>query len=151
MTDIVTETVEDLVSRIATVPSVKNKLVYMYDQDDLLNWEQALSYPMVGVVYVGMRGKDDSSKTGLASELICDVYVMGDTQCNDKSAVTIGGVSSKDVKVKTTELLDSIRGAIKCNTAPGGRKWKFVHEFPAPFRENDLAYVQRWSTVVLLT
>lgn len=144
MVDVVTQVVNDLSNLIREVPAVKQKVVYMYEQDELLNAKSQLGFPAVGVVYVGLRGKDDSSRTGLAAEIVCDIYLIGGEACTSK---LIGA----DEKPTTTSLLDNIRNEIKCNTAPGQRKWKFVFEQPVQFDADVLAYVQRWTTTVVLT
>ncbi len=145
MTDIVQECIDDLTVRMNTVSAVQQKIIYLYTQDELLGAKKKLGFPAVGIVYVGMRGKEDSSKTGLAAVITCDIYLVGGDQCD---AFVAGSI-----KHTTTSLLNDIRDAIKadCDPAPGGRKWKFVFELPADFSETLLAYVQRWSTVVLLT
>jgi len=143
--DIVTEAVADLTQRLRLTPAIKDKSVYLYDQDDLLHTKKTLGYPAAGVVYVGLRGNTDSSKTGLAAELTCDIYLIGGDQCLSKI---------DDIKVTTTQILDDIRGTIRCAVLdlPGAqRKWMFVFETPAKFTEEVIAYVQRWKTVVLLT
>ncbi len=144
MADIVTNCVANLKSLIEQVSAVKKKVVYLYDQEELLNAKTQLGYPAVGIVYIGMRGKDDSSRTGLAAEIVCDIYLIGSDQCSSK-------LIGSDTKSVTTSLLDDIRSEIKCNTAPGQRKWKFVFERPVDFTSEALAYVQRWQTTVVLT
>lgn len=144
MVDVVTEVILDLTKLVAQVPAVQQKIVYMYDQDELLDAKKQLGFPAVGIVYVGLRGKDDSSRSGLAAEIVCDIYLLGAESCTSK---LIGA----DQKPSTTSLLDNIRNEIKCNVAPGQRKWKFVFEQPVQFTQDVLAYVQRWSITVVLT
>lgn len=145
MADVVTDAVDDLKARLATVTVIKKKVVYLYDQDDLLSSKDKIGFPAAGVVYVGLKGNSDSSKTGLAAELVCDIYLIGGEQCISK----VG-----DLKITTTQLLDDMRNTIKCGVLdrPGAqRKWQFVMEAPTSFSEEVVAYVQRWKTVVLLT
>lgn len=143
--DIVSEAILDLTSKLNDVSSVKKKVVYIYDQDDLLDKQKKLGFPAVGIVYVGLKGNEDSSKTGLAVTLVCDIYLIGGEQCVDKRA---------DLKSGNTTILGEMRRSIACSkllTNGALRKWKFVAESPVDIHPEYLGYVQRWSTVVLLT
>jgi len=142
--DVVTESVDNLKALIATVEAITQKLVYLYDQDELLDERKKIGYPAVGVVYSGMRAKSDSTLTGLAVDITLDVYLIGGELCGSKIGAT-------DEKISTTSLLADIRDAIRCNIAPGQRKWKFVFELPSAFDQEVLGYVQRWSTTLILT
>jgi len=145
LADVVTDAIDDLTLKLQDVNSVKKKVIYLYDQDDLLDQQKKLGFPAVGIVYVGMRGNTDSSKTGLAVTLVCDIYLIGGEQCIDKKA---------DLKSGNTKILDEMRSYIACSklTRTGAlRKWKFVAESPTDLHPDYLGYVQRWSTVVLLT
>jgi len=145
MADIVTDAVLDLKNKLQLIASIKKKTVYLYDQDDLLHSTKKLGFPAVGIVYVGMQGGNDSSKTGLAATLVCDIYLIGGEQCTDKVA---------DLKSGSTKLLDEMRREIACTKLArvgGQRKWTFVAESPAEISPAKLGYVQRWKTVVLLT
>jgi len=141
---VVTEHVDDLIKRIKTVSLIRDKIVYVYDQESLLHSTKKLGYPAVGVIYVGMKGNSDSSRTGLAAELTCDIYLLGADAC-------ITQLSKTDEKPTVTKILDLIRVAIRCHIAPSQRKWKFIFEIPFALDGGSLAYVQRWSTVTLLT
>lgn len=142
---IVTDAVVQLKSVLETLPQIQRKVVYLYDQEDLMNFTKKLGLPAVGVVYIGMKGNEDSSKTGLAAELVCDIYVIGAETCQGPLC---------EAKHNHTKLLDDIRSVIRCtplNSSGAKRKWKFISEQPALFEEGVMAYVQRWSTIVLLT
>jgi len=145
MADIVSDAVADLTSKLQLISSIAKKTVYLYDQDDLLDAKKKIGFPAVGVVYVGMQGNNDSSRTGLAATLVCDIYLIGGEQCKDK----IG-----DLKSGSTLLLDEMRREIACTKlvrAGAQRKWQFVAESPTEISPAVLGYVQRWKTVVLLT
>lgn len=143
---------DDLVTKIQTVAEVADSTVALYDQDALLNKEEKLGLPCVGVVYVTTRGADDGSKSGMAATVIFDIYVIGGSACKEDEEV---------VGVSTLLLLDSVRDAIKCTTpvdassapiAQARRKWQFMMEAPIELEGCDsLGYVQRWKTTLLLT
>ncbi len=143
MADIATTHVNDLIRRIKSISAVSSKVVYVYDQDALLDAKQKLSYPAVGVVYLGLKGKTDSSLTGKATNLVCDIYLLGAESCNANT------ISDKD-KQKATKILDDMRNAIICDLAPSKRKWKFVLESPIDVGESILSYIQRWETTVVI-
>ncbi len=134
----------DLTSKIENVREVKSRVVSVYSQDDMLNKKKSLKYPAVGVLYIGIRGKTDSSKTGAASNLICDILLLGGNVHNDN----IRGV---DQKRASYEILEDIRNEIMCTYAPSGHKWTFISELPFHLNDGIMAYAQRWSTTVLLT
>lgn len=157
MADIITDLVADITTKMATVSAIQNKIIYMFEMDDLLSERDKVGIPSVGVVYNSMRGKDDSSKTGLAAVVTMDIYILGGDQCVEKISKATG------IKTTTTQFLDDIRNAIKLTKPQFGtgvnagvrsqtqRLWKFVMESPIILQDDVISYVQRWETTVLLT
>lgn len=151
MADIVTDLMNDLVSRIDNVQKAKKHIAKIYEMDDFLNGENQLAYPAVAVIYQGLVAKEDnrnSNKTGLADFAIFDIVVLGASKDLDRSSET---------KHATTKILDDIRKEIKCSNvqrAGALRPWQFVHELPlvdSDLSDLHMAYVQRWKTTVILT
>ena len=148
MTDVVSVAIADIISRIRTINAVKKQAVYIYEQDELLNTETKLGYPAVGVMYAGLQGKTDSSKTGLAADITIDIFLIGGDLCDAKM------FAKDELKPTSTSLLADIRDAIKCRPHEptyAQRKWKFVFEVPADFSKDVLGYAQRWTTTILLS
>lgn len=140
-----TDAVNDLITKIRTVDSVSTSVAHIFDVDDMCDASEKFGVPAVGVVYVGMRSRPDSSKTGLSVDLMIDIYIIGGKQCEDKTA---------DLKAPTTQILDDIRKAIACTTlnrVGAQRKWAFEFEVPAEITPEVIGYVQRWKTPVILT
>lgn len=141
---VATDHVNDIITKISTISAVKEQTVHVYNQEALLSKIEKIHYPAIGVMYVGLQAVADSSKTGLADDLICDVYVIGADLCKEDTL-------DASADVETTQLLDDIRDTIKCSLAPSKRKWEFVFEIPTDIADGLLAYVQRWKTRVVLT
>lgn len=152
MADPVTDAANEILARIeADVPAVVDRTVYVYGLDDMLDLTRKLKYPAIGIVYLGLIGKPDSAKLGLAATLTFDIYVVGGEQCRDRTT---------GAKVTTTALLHDVRNALKgteCRVFDrigGKRKWTFVQESPVMIQDDKvdyLGYRQRWSTTVVLT
>ncbi len=142
MADLVSLAIADLQARLDTIDVVKNKSVYIYTQDELLDEKKNVGLPAIGVVYVATRAAEDN---GLSADIICDIYLLG----GDKCSAVVG-----QTKVTSTDILDKIRDAIKCNTfqqVGARRKWTFMIEQPAPVSKDYVSYMQRWKTRVVLT
>lgn len=143
MADVVTDAVESLRDVLQTITAVRNKNIHLYEQDQLLNFEAKLGLPAVGVLYIGLRGKSDTAKTGRASNLVCDILLLGGELCEDKTG---------NENLTVLGILDSIRKAVLLSTLErlgAHRKWEFIYELPVDFQEH-IAYVQRWQTTVVL-
>ena len=158
--DIISELITDITTKMQTVSAIQNKIIYMFDGDDLLTEQSKIGVPAIGVVYNNMTGKTDDraqGKTGLAAIVTIDIYIIGGQQCVEKISKETG------VKMNTTEFLEQIRDSIKLtkpvtgtgasqvNVSQAGRIWTFVMEAPASLDDGVIAYVQRWQTTVLLT
>lgn len=158
--DTISELITDLTTKMQTVTAIKDKIIYMYDGDDLLSEQTKIGVPAIGVVYNNMRAKGDDrnqGKTGLAAIVTIDIYIIGGQQCVELISRATG------VKTTTTEFLEQIRDSIKLTKPMTGtgaamvpmvsaqRIWTFVMEAPANLDDGVIAYVQRWETTVLLT
>lgn len=158
MADPVTDAIADITSKLETLSIISNKVIYMFASDDLISESGKIGVPSLGVVYNSLRGGTDKPvAAGLASTLTVDIYIIGGQQCVEQISRETG------VKTTTTQLLDDIRnvikntfpqigtGAAKVNRPQMQREWRFVLEQPVALNDQVIAYVQRWTTKVLLT
>ncbi len=158
--DTISELINDITVKMQTVTAIKDKIIYMFDGEDLLSEQAKIGVPAIGVVYNNMRGKESDraqGKTGLAATVTIDIYIIGGQQCVELISKSTG------VKMTTTEFLEQIRDSIKLTKpmvgtgaaavpmAQASRIWTFVLEAPASLSDGVIAYVQRWETTVLLT
>lgn len=141
MADIVQDHITDVVTRLNTISTIQNKTVSLYTPDQILKTTEKLSYPAVGIIYTGIRGLPDSSRTGQKAGLMIDIFVAGEELCNDDAQIN-------DLKPAITQILQDIRNVMACTTAPGSHKWEFMAEFPEQLQKEEiLGYVQRWRAV----
>lgn len=161
MADMITDLVADLTTKMLTVPALSNKIIYMFEMEDLLSERDKVGIPSVGVVYNSMRGKQNPTRAqgqiGLAATVTMDIYILGGDQCVEKISKATG------IKTTTTAFLEDIRDAIKLTKPQIGtgasqtvrpqtqRIWTFVQENPVILRDEVISYLQRWETTVLLT
>jgi len=144
MADRVNLHIADVMARLQTITAISNKVVSLYGPEDILKTTDKLDFPAVGVLYSGMRSLTDSTKTGQKAYLMVDIFVAGDDLCNDDA-------QTNDVKPGITSILQDIRNAMVCNTAPGNHTWQFMAEFPEQLTEKEvIGYVQRWRTVTAI-
>ena len=149
MTDVVEAVIQDITAKVRNTRVVRQKTVSVYGQEDLLNAKIKLSYPCAGVLYLGMQSNGSKSGAGVSVDITCEVYLIGGTICESQA---------EQQKSKVLSALAEIRSAILDQTAQvtGARRaWSFKKEVPVALKDAEgvelLAYVQRWSTVALLT
>jgi len=159
--DIISELITDITVKMQTITAIKDKIIYMFDGDDLISEQSKIGVPAIGVVYNNMKGHSAGERKqghhGLSATVTIDIYIIGGQQCVELISKSTG------VKMTTTEFLEQIRDAIKLTIPQTGtgasqvpvsqarRTWVFVLEAPASLSEGVIAYIQRWETVVLLT
>ena len=143
MVDVVNLAVVDVTTRLKSLAAITSTTAYLYDEDDLLDSKKVLQYPAVGVLYGGLRGLDDSSKTGAKAELFIDIAIGGEKMCLDNPLID-------DKKPSVTALLADIRQVMSCDFTSvaytSTHKWQFVAELPNDI-EGLIAYAQRWKVV----
>ncbi len=140
---IISDFTGDLETKIKTIAQVQDSTIALYSQEDLLNVKTKLGFPAVGVVYLGLQAKQDTSKTGGISEMVCDIYIIGGELSTD--------VRGKgELELSTGIILDEIRKVIFDTNNSSSRKWSFVSEVPADLDGSMLMYVQRWKTSVFV-
>lgn len=146
MGDIVTEAIVDLQKKLAGVSVIKNKLVYIYEQDMLLDKKRELSTPCAGIVYLGLVGLQDKARNENLARLECEIILIGGDKCVSKTLA--------DLKPTTTTILDDIRTTVRTTVGATEKKWTFVSETPFDFARkgaSELGYAQRWYTIVPFT
>jgi len=147
MADLVTDAIADLTAKMVTVSAIKNRAVYVYDQDDLLNAEKNLKTPCAGVLYVGMAINEQSTRREQSVLLTAQIAFIGGEFCE---------LPNSSVKERTTKILDDIRRAvIAAPTTTTQLVWRFESEAPFEIAREAgtklLGYVQVWTTPLIIT
>jgi hypothetical protein len=144
--DPVSDAIADLQSKMATVSAIRNRAIYVYDQEDLLNTEKQIKTPCAGVLYVGMAINEEDTRREKAVLLTAQVAFIGGDFCE---------LPNSQVKEKTTKILDDIRRAVIAPpTSATQLVWRFESE--APFEINRqggdklIGYVQSWTTPIII-
>lgn len=136
-----TECIQDLINKINTLPLVKNKTLWVYDEEQLMDKTKGLTFPAVGVVYEGIRSTDDfpgrSGKVGFTSELVASLMLL-----TRQDAPT-----GKSSHLPAVQLLDDIRQCILGTRSPTGHLWKFIVEAAASEKHGTVVWVQTFARV----
>jgi len=142
LTQIVQACSQDLANRLQAIPEIADKTLEMYDNDQLLSTVEELNVPCVGIVYGGLRPKED--KRGLVAEAIFDLYLVGGERCRSAT-------STLDGREGNLTLLDAMRDVVLLERGPGSRFWRFLQETPvSDLHPSAMGYLQRWGTGVAL-
>jgi len=143
---LINDAVADLITKLKLVPAVADKIVTLYSQDELVSLKTTLKLPALAVIYAGSTGKDDTSKTGKASDTFYDIVLMGAERCEGRIDSTLSATGLSE----TVLVLEQMRSQILCTLALGNRKWQFVSETPlGDFSEEVMAYRQRWKLILV--
>jgi hypothetical protein len=142
--DIAMGCLKDLVAKVNTVPMIKDKVVSVYTEKELMDAAVQLTPPCVGVVYEGMRAVPDQDKLsrGTTVELMFSVILV-------ISGKSFGNVS--ELRPIAADVLDQFRSAVKLTQNPFGQYWKFMVESAVQETDGGFLYVQRWATRAMLT
>ena len=145
VSNLATSCIEDLQSKIQSVPAFQNKVFWVYTEDKLYDKAAQLNFPCAGILYEGLRSVPDAEGSntakGLSAVLQASVILL-------VSGSTIGGA---DYNISAIQLMDQFRNSIKGTRSPANHFWKFVIESPVESQEGVYSYIQRWSTPVILT
>lgn len=141
MSKIAVSCIDDVMTKLETVPLVASKVFHVYSETDLMDEAKFIKKPAVGIFYEGIQAVPDGTGLGLSADLRLALAVIIESK-------DIANLDRKDAAI---ELLDGMRTALKLTKAPGGYPWRFLMEAPVGVLGNNLAYVQRWSTRVILT
>lgn len=142
---IAVQCVDDVLVKIKAVGEFgstdREKVFYVYSEENLLEQTKLIKYPAVGVMYEGIiAGEGDGTRQGMQASLTVALALVMDSN-----------VAGMDRKNEAARLLDLMRRALRTQTSPTGHKWQFVSEVPMGQVGGVLVYIQRWSAVVMLT
>lgn len=119
----------------------REKVFYVYSEEDLFNKTKLVRYPAVGVMYEGIIANTlDPSRQGMAADLTVALALVMDP-----------AILGMDQKNEAARLLDVMRAGIRTTKSPSSHKWRFVSEVPMGQIGGSLIYIQRWATAVILT
>jgi len=141
VSNIAVSCIEDVETKLGTVPLVTKKVFHVYSESDLMDEAKFIKKPAIGIFYEGIHAVSDGSGKGMTDDLRLALAVIIESK-------DIANLDRKDAAI---ELLDSMRAKLKLTKAPGGYPWRFLMEAPVGVLGNNLAYVQRWATRVILT
>jgi len=128
--------VDDLKTKVESVPALRKKVAFYYSIDQLLDDNVILSFPAVSIVYEGMIPTDAKNK-GLSNEAGFGVYLVS---CKG---------APKHNSAETLVLLKALRDAIRDTKGPGGHDWNYAGEHPVNLpitADTGIAYRQGWMT-----
>lgn len=143
MNSIASEALNSLKDLISYIYPLGQKVVFVYDQDDLAAAKGQFGDGVIGLVYMGMQSIEPK---GRSVDIVVDIYVIGPNSSDSH-------VQGHGVPI--THTLDTLRSQIlgsTLNNIGGQRQWRFVAESPAFIDEaqGSMTYVQRWKTVQTL-
>ena len=147
MADLVTDAIADLTTKMSRVNAIRNRAVYVYDQEDLLNAEKNLKTPCAGVLYVGMAVNEQDTRREKSVILTAQIAFIGGEFCE---------LPNSQAKERTTKILDDIRReVIKAPTSGNDLVWRFESEAPFEIVRTEgaklLGYVQSWTTPFIIS
>ena len=142
--DISMSCLNDLMNKLKTVSLVKDKVISVYTEKEIMDKATQLPPPLIGVVYEGMRAVPDMDKLarGYTVEMMFTVVLV-------VSGQTFG--DSPSSKLVAADVLDKCRAAIKGTQNPYSQWWKFMVEAAVQETTGGFMYMQRWSTRAMLT
>lgn len=144
--DVATQCMEDLVTKLNTAPAMKDRVVTVYTENEMMDVTAQLKFPCAGVIYEGMRSVPDSDKgnKGLSVELVFAVMLLVEGK-------GLGNQVGSGVKSTAAVYLDQFRNTVKNTRSPGSGWWKFMVEAAVESKGGSYTYMQRWSTPATIT
>lgn len=148
MASIIETLMDDLKAELQLIADVSDSIQAVYDHYDLTDAKMTLSYPCLGILYIGMFPNPDGTKTGSSVKVAFELLLIGGERAADYH-------SDGDVQLKTLQTLDDIRLKFFDKRSSRSHKWEFAGEFPREIpqvgddEEPVLAYAQRWQTTVI--
>lgn len=142
----ITDCVNDFTSKVESVGELgvsgNVKLFSVYSEEDLLSKSKLVKFPAAGIMYEGLRSNsNDPTKQGLTADVYITLVLL-------LSGGAVGGI---DPKNEAARMLDAIRRGIHQTKSPAARPWRFIAEIPAGQMGNAVAYLQKWSTQIVIT
>lgn len=133
--------VKDVVSGIE---GLSGKVFFIAEEGDLQNKLKGLVYPIVGILYGGMKaiseGEKSSMRVGVSAELSITIIWL------EKK----GTLQGTDNQVVSIDSLDTLRRAFRGVRSPSGHVWRFLLEGTVPLKDGVIAFFQKWSCPVQL-
>lgn len=137
--DIVSEVLEDVKTKILSLPKFKDKVAHIYSYEELIDKSKNIALPAIGVIYEGLRAErgENAGKVAsvVSSSIIVSVIILTDSDNK------LGGIP----KMKAHEYLGLTRSALNNKNSPSGHKYRFIVEAPASEKGAKALWVQRWS------
>ena len=138
MSDIAVNCTEDILNKVKSVESFKEKSFHILSEDDLTVQGKLLKSPFVGVMYEGIiRTEGDPTRQGLATQIRVTIALAMPSR-------TVGNVNSTN---EAAGHLDALRKKILTTSSPTGHKWQFQMEVPGGTIGGFAIYLQRWGTM----
>lgn len=141
---IATECIEDVVKRINTIPTLRDKVFHVYSDQELLDKTKGLMYSCVAVIYAGLHAVTEAGSThkvGLSAEIVVDTILFFRSNAQAQS----------DPKTGAVAILDAMRNSFKDTRSPSGHFWRFQSETAIELKSGLVGYLQRWAAPVQLT
>lgn len=143
--NILEEAASKLLQLNAGEVDLTGRVIVCYDVDELLSKIAVVKkFPVVGIVYEGMRSHPEnkpSGNQGLAGELVLTFLLVeqGDMP-----------KANPEKKIRAVIYLDGMRDQFLGKRSPvTSRLWHFMVESPARITENMVCWTQRWSMPVV--
>lgn len=136
--------INDLLTKVQTLPEFKNSCVPVVDDEDLFAQLANAPRPWCGVAYEGLVavqvGISPSHKTGISTQMQFSLIYSVD-------AVLPGQTRGL---IATVRQLTKARKQILATTGPTGHFWNFIAEIPIGNRNSktqgtSTVWLQRWS------
>jgi hypothetical protein len=145
MSSRVVEVVNAMMATMQEIPGLRNKVLFTYDDEDLMNQIKVVrNLPVLGIIYEGIHSLAEpspSGRVGISSELILSLALIDQGE---------GVQRSPQNKIDSLELLDAMREKIINTRSPTGHFWRFMVETNAVLKANVVVWVQRYSTPIQL-
>lgn len=141
--------IESIMGLLQAVPGYSTKVFHVATEAELIDKTKSVSYPVIGVLYEGIRptlGSEGGSRSssqggsGVSADLNIAVIMFFRNET----------MSSADSKLKYIIEVDTLRRAVLRQRGPGGHFWRFMVEAYVGGKDGRLAIVQRWSTTIQL-
>lgn len=124
---------------VQSIAALKNKMVFVYDENDAADKLKGITFPGVAIVYDGLRavseGGQASAKIGASCEMVISLIIVMQPETKFNA----------DAKSIVVDLLQQLRNIICGTRSVTGHFYHFVVEAPAKIEGGMAFWVQRWS------
>ena len=138
LNDILNEYKTRLLQLTAQPTDLTGRVVIAYNSKDLLDTiKTAKNFPIIGIVYEGMRSTTPNEPKGLTCEVVVSFVLM------DQGPAI---VASDNKRVRDIDYLEAMRGKfLGHRSAVTGHMWGFMVESPIELIAGMVCWTQRWS------